>query len=158
VVQEAEMTVADKKTLKQSIKLSLIIALLFCVASVFIVAIIPTVMFLIGRDPAAGFVTRGLYILGLLFIPFLAISWKSLLKFIDIQQGKKLRTESPQFEIQKTKNTLYIRTFDNKEQRFEIWEELVPLLDLTQPIIIETGKISKEIIFISNNTDNLLDK
>ena len=157
-MQETEMTDTDKKTLKKSIKFSLIIGLLFVVAVVFIGGIIPVFIFLIGRQPAHGFVTRGLYILGLLFIPFLVISWKNLLKYIDIRQGKKLRIESREYEIQKTKNSVYIRTTENQEQSFEIWDELLPLLDLTQPIKIEIAKISKEIIFISNNTENLIDK
>ena len=158
MIQEIEMTVADKKTLGQSIKLSISIGLLFCVALVIILGIIPAVIYFMGKQPPDGFVTRGLYILGLLFIPFLAISWKSLLKFIDIRQGKKIIIESGQYEIQKTESSVYIRTTDNQEQRFEIWDELIPLLDLTQPIQIEIAKISKEIIFISNNADNLLDK
>jgi hypothetical protein len=157
-MEETEMTVADKRTLRQGIKLSLIIGLFFCGALVFIVGIIPAVMFFIGRQLTDGFVNRGLFILGLLFIPFLAISWKSLLKFIDIRQGKKIRIESSQFEIQKTKRSVYIRTNDNPEQRFEIWDELVPLLNLTRPIKIEIAKMSKTIIFISNDNHNLLDK
>ena len=88
------MTVADKKTLRQSMKLSLVIGFLFCISLTFIVAIIPAVMFFIGRQPTDGFVNRGLFILGLLFIPFLAIFWKSLLKFGDIRRGKKIRIES----------------------------------------------------------------
>ena len=157
-MQETEMTAADKKTLRQSIKLSLIIGLLFCVALVLIVGIIPAVVFLIGRHLTDGFVNRGLFILGLLFIPLLAISWKGLLKFVDIRRGKKIRIESSQYEIQKTKSSVYIRTTDNPEQRFEIWDELIPHLNLTRPIKIEIAKISKTIIFISNDNHNLLDK
>jgi len=157
-MQETEMTVADKKSLRQSIKNSLIIGLLFCIALAFIVGIIPAVMFFIGRQLTDGFVNRGLFILGLLFIPYLAVSWKSLLKFIDIRRGKKISIETSQYEIQKTKRSVYIRTNDNPKHRFEIWDELVPLLNLTRPIKIEVAKISKTIIFISNDNHNLLDK
>ena len=155
---ETELTQADKTTLKQDIKISLKVGLLFCVALVLIVAIGPALFLLFGKPPTYGFVTRGLTILGLLFIPFVAVSWKNILKYADIKSGKKLAIMTTNYEIDKTKSSISLRLKDNGNRKIEVWEELLPLIDISKPLKIDIAILSKTIIFISQDNKNLLDE
>jgi len=67
-------------------------------------------MLIIGKRTSDGFVTRGLYIIGLLFIPFLAISWTNIIKYIDLRKGKKLIFKTNDFELISKTDTTYILT------------------------------------------------
>ncbi|WP_299568266.1 hypothetical protein [uncultured Pedobacter sp.] len=69
---ETELNKNDKLRLRADFKISMVLGLLFSLSLVIIVGLILGVMFIFGKRPSDGFVTRGLYIIGLLFIPFLA--------------------------------------------------------------------------------------
>ena len=155
---ETELTQADKKTLKEDIKISPIVGLLFCVVLVLIVAIVPALFLFFDKQPSDGFVTRGLFILGLLFIPFVAVYWKNILKFADIKSGKKLVIMSTNYEIEKTRSSVSLRLKDNDNRRIEVWEELLPLIDISKPLKIDITILSKTIIFISHDNKNLLNE
>src|SRR5690606_2870260 len=62
---EIELNKNDKLRLRADIKISMVLGLLFSLALVIIVGLIPGVMFIFGKRPSDGFVTRGLYIIGL---------------------------------------------------------------------------------------------
>ena len=158
MTEEIELSQADKTTLKQNIKVSLIVGLLFCVALVLIVAIVPAFFLLFGKQPTEGFVSRGLLILGLLFLPFLGISWKNFLKYVDIKRGKKLVIVTTDFEINKTKSSVSLRLIDNDNRKIEVWEGLLPFINISKPLKIHIAILSKTIIFISHDNKNLLDE
>ena len=158
MTEEIELSQADKTTLKQNIKVSLIVGLLFCVALVLIVAIVPAFNLLFGKQPTEGFVSRGLLILGLFFLPFLVISWKNLLKYVDIKRGKKLAIVTTDFEINKSKSSVSLRLIDNDNRKIEVWEELLPFINISKPLKIHIAILSKTIIFISHDNKNLLDE
>lgn len=157
MTQELELTQADKTTLKQDIKISLIVGLLFCVALFILVTVGPVLFVLFGYRPADGFVNRGLFILGLFFIPFFAVSWKNFLKYADIKRGKKLVIETTDYEINKSKSSVSLRLKDNENRKIEVWDELLPLIDVSRPLKIDIAILSKTIIFISHDNKNLLD-
>jgi hypothetical protein len=156
-MKKVELTQADKMRLKQNIKISIILGFLFFLVLIIIIGIVPGVLFLFGKRPADGFVTRGLIILGLISIPFLVLSWNNILKFLDIKRGKKLEFVSSDYEIIKNKSSVSLRLKDNANRDIEVWDELLPLIDITQPLKIDIAILSKEIIFISHNNKNLLD-
>jgi hypothetical protein len=156
LTKETELTKADKTTLKKDIRISLIIGLLFFVTLIVILAIGPTLFLLFGKRPTDGFVTRGLLIFALLFIPFAFVSWKNILKYADIKIGKKLAIVTTHYEIDKTKSSVSLRLNDNDNRKIEVWEELLPLIDITKPLKIEIAILSKTIIFISHDHKNLL--
>jgi hypothetical protein len=158
LTEEIELTEVDKTTLKQDIKVSLIVGLLFCVALIFIVAIGPALFLLFAKRPAEGFVSRGLFILGLLFLPFVAISWKNFLKYADIKRGQKLAIVTTDYEINKTKSSVSLLLKDNENRKIEIWEELLPLIDVSRPLKIHIAILSKAIIFISHDNKNFLNE
>jgi hypothetical protein len=157
-MSEAELNNNDKLRLKADIKISMVFGLLFSVALLVIVGLIPGVMFIFGKRPSDGFVTLGLYIIVLLFIPFLAISWTNILKYIDLKKGKKLIYKTTDFVIINKKETAYILTRGDNKQKIKIDSELVPFIKSSQPLTIEVSNLAKSLLFISHDTDNLLDK
>lgn len=157
MIQELELTEADKRTLKQDIKITLSVSLLFCVALFFLVSVGPVLFALSGYRPADGFVSRGLFILGLFFLPFLAVSWKNLLKYADIKRGKKLVIETTDYEINKTKNSVSLLLKDNGNRTIEVRDGLLSLIDVSRPLKIEIAILSKTLVFISHDNKNLLE-
>jgi len=115
-------------------------------------------MFILGKRPSHDFLTRGLYIIGLLFIPFLAISWTNILKCIDLKKGKKLIIKTDSYEIINKKDTAYVLTFGDNKQKIKIDNELVRFIKLSQPLTMEISKVAKSLLFISHDSHNLLDK
>jgi len=100
---ERELTETDVKRIKDDIKLTLILGFLFTVVLIIIVFIIPTILILF-KKPADGFMKRGLIIMGLLSLPLLGISWKNIVKYIDLRKGKKTNFETSDYEIKKEKD------------------------------------------------------
>ncbi|MBS3915660.1 MAG: hypothetical protein KG003_14290 [Bacteroidetes bacterium] len=157
-MKEIELNKNDILRLRADIKISIVLGLLFTLALVIIVGLIPGVMFIFGKRPSDGFVTRGLYIIGLLFIPFLAISWTNILKYIDLKQGKKLTFKTDDYDVINKKDSAYILTRGDNKQKIKIDNELIPFIKSSQPLTIEISTLAKSLLFISHNTDNLLDK
>lgn len=155
---EAILNYKDKLRLRSEIKISMVLGLLFSVALVVIVLLIPGVMFFFDKRPSEGFVTRGLFIVGHLLIPFLAISWKNILKYLDLIKGKKLLFKTVEYEIFNIKDKAYILIHGNINQKISIDRNLVSLIKPTQPLTIEITILAKSLLFISHNEDNLLDK
>ena len=155
---QTDLTINDKSRLKDDIKLSLIIVLIFSVALVILVVLIPVALFLFGKSLSDGFLTRGLYILGLLFLPFLAVSRRNLLKYIDLQKGKKVRLKFVDYEIVSKRDNVSIVNNDNTKQKVEIDEKLLKFIDLTQPLTIELSLLTDSLLFISHDSHNWLDK
>jgi hypothetical protein len=154
----ADLNNNDKSQLRADIKISMVIGLLFSVALVIIVGLIPGVMFIFGKRPSDGFVTRSLYIIGLLFIPFVAVSWTNILKYIDLKKGKKIIIKTVNYDVINKKDSAYILTSGDNNQKIKIDNELVPFIKLSQPLTIEISKLAKMLLFISHDNDNLLDK
>lgn len=155
---ETDLNSNDKLQLRADIKISMLLGFLFSIALVIIVGLIPAVMLIFGKQPSDGYVTRSLYIIGLLFIPFLAIYWINILKYIDLRKGKKLIIKTYDFEVINKKDTAYILTRGDNKQKIKIDKELVPFIKLSQPLTIEISKSAKSLLFISHDNDNILDK
>lgn len=155
---ETKLNDTDKLRLKADIKFFMVFGLLFFIALVIIVMLIPSVMFILGKRPSVGFVTRGFFIIGLLLIPFLAISWTNILKYIDLRKDKKLICKTNDYEVMNKKDTTYIMTHGDNKQKIKIDNELVPFIKPSQPLTIEISNLAKSLLFISHDTENLLDK
>ena len=157
-MKDEKLNINDKLKLKTDIKISMVLGLLFSFALVVIVLLIPGVLFLFGKKPSDGFASRFLFIAGLLFVPFLLISWTNILKYIDLKIGKKLIIKTDNYELINKKDTAYILIRGDKKKKIEIDNELIPLINISQPLTIEISKFSKLLLFVSNDKDNLLDK
>ena len=152
-----QLTQADRERIKTDIRLTSIIGLLFSVALIVLVFIIPLVLFFVGK-PADGFAKRSLFIVGVLFLPFIAISWTNIIKYIDLRIGKKVNIKTGDYEIEKTKEGFVLKTKSPLRLKLDLWDEIPPLIKVTDPIIFEITNLSKTLLFISQDTLNLLEK
>jgi hypothetical protein len=155
---ESELNSRDKIRLRKDIKVSMVFGLLFSIALVILVGLIPGILFIFGKRPSDGFIIRCLIIIGLLFIPFIIISYTNILKYFDLKKGKKLIIKTDNFEIVNKKDSAYILTRDNNKQKIKIDSKLVPLLKLSQPLKMEISVLAKSLLFISQGNGNLLEK
>ncbi len=153
---EIELNQADKDNLNADIKLTLIFSFLFCLALVVIVGILPLTMYIFGASPADGFVSRGLQILSLLFLPFLFISWKNILKYFDLKHGKKFRFETSNYQIIKERDSVMIRTSEPRKLKFKVCSDVDTRININRPVTIEFVQKSQTILFISNDQTNTL--
>jgi hypothetical protein len=156
-MNEIQLTEADKDRIKTDIKLTSIIGLIFCVALIVLVLIIPLILYFFGKT-ADGFGRRSLFIIGGLSLPFIAISWTNILKFIDLRIGKKMNIKTQDYEIEKTKEGFILKTKSPLKLKLDLWDEMPPLIKVTEPITFELTKLSKTLLFISQDTVNLLEK
>jgi hypothetical protein len=155
---EVRLNSNDKLKLKADIKISMILGLLFSMLLIIFVGLISGIFFIFGKQPLGGLLTRGLILIGLLFIPFLAISWINVIKYIDLKRGKKLIFTTGNYKIVDKKDTLYILTHDHNNQRIKIDKGLAFFIELPRPLRMEISNLSKSVLFISHDDDNLLDK
>lgn len=155
---ETDLNIDDKSRLKADIKISLVIGLLFTIVLVVLVGLVPGIMFLFGKKPSDGFMSRCLFILGLLFLPFLIISWTNVLKYFDLRKGKKNVLNTENYELVTGKDNSFILTSDNAKQKIKISNEIVKFIKPEQPLTIEICILSKLILFISHDSINLIDK
>jgi hypothetical protein len=155
---EIELNNSDKLRLKNDMKLSLILGLLFTIILVTIVAIIPCILFMFDKQPTDGYITRSLYILGGLSIPLVGISWKNVIKFIDLKKGLKIKFISMEYEIKKEKDETFIIATDNDNQKIKIYDYMETYIESPKPLIVELSKLTKTLLFISHDSDNLIEK
>jgi hypothetical protein len=154
---ETTLNSKDKLRLKTDIKISMGVGLLFSLALIIIVGLITGMIFIFGKQPSDGFVKRALFTFGLLFIPSLAISWTNILKYFDLRKGKKLIIKTNDYNIVSKRDSAFILTSGNNKRKIKIQIELVPFIKSSQPLTIEISNLSKSLLFISNDNDNLLD-
>lgn len=60
--------------------------------------------------------------------------------------------------LKKTKDGLVLDTKAPLKLKLDLYDDLLPLIKLTEPITIEITKFSKTLLFLSHNTDNLMEK
>jgi hypothetical protein len=74
--------------------------LIFTVALVVLVLIIPLILYTFGTA-ADGFARQSLFIIVGLALPFIAVSWTNILKYVDLWTGKKIRLQTADYDIKK---------------------------------------------------------
>lgn len=151
-----ELNNNDKKRIWLEIKISTIIPIiLFSLILILLAVGIGITTFFVKVKP--GFLNRILTILLFLIIPFLYFVWLSAIKYIDLKRNAKMRILVNDYEIKKLKNNVFVVS---KKDNFKIkiFEDLIPLIDLNSPLIVEFTKYSKVLLFVSNDNLNLLDK
>ena len=93
-----------------------------------------------------------------MFLPFLAISWKNLLKYVDLRKGKKTKLIITDYEVINKKGKAVITDKDNSKQKVEIDERLLEFIDLARPLNIELSQLTNSLLFISHDSHNLLEE
>lgn len=155
-MKEIELTQENKITLKKYIKFDLFLVILFFSAFVLLIGIIPLIL-LIFTKPTEGFIKRSLFVMFLLFIPFIGVLWKVLKIYRDVSSGKKLRFEIEKYEIKNDKKSMVLVDI-NTQKKFEFAEYLLPYIETEKPIRIEIAKFSEQLLFISNGEENYIEK
>ncbi len=151
-----ELNKNDKKRIWLELKISTIIPIILFALIVILLAVgIGITSFFVNVK--AGFLDRILTILLFLFIPFLYFVWLSAIKYIDLKRNAKIRILVGDYEIKKLKNNVFVVS-KNDNFKIKIFEDLIPLIDINSPLIVEFTKFSKVLLFVSNNNQNLLDK
>lgn len=160
LMTETHLNIHDKSKLKADIKISLVIGFLFSILIIVLVGLIPAISFLFNKETSEGFLTRGLFISGLLFLPFVVVSWTNILKYIDLRKGLKLIIQTDDYKVVKKKGSAFILIGGDTKQKIKIDTGLAAYINISQPLTIEISKLGKSLLFISNNNDkdNLLDK
>ncbi len=154
---EIQLTQADRERIKTEINVTLIFGLILSVALIVLVLLIPLILYFFGKA-SDGFGRRSLFIVGLLSLPFVAISWPNILKYIDLKIGKKINLKTHDFEIEKTKDGFILKTKSPLKLKLDLWDEIPPLIKNTEPITLELTRLSKTLLFISQDSVNLLEK
>jgi hypothetical protein len=154
---EIELTDTDKQRIKDDIKLTLIIGLLFSVALMVVVLVIPLILYFFGKT-ADGFLRRSLLIIGGLSLPFLAVSWKNIFKYIDLRIGRKRAIKTKDYKIEETKDGFVLKMQSPLKLKLDLCDKIPALIKVTEPLTIEITKLSKTLLFISQDSENLLVK
>jgi hypothetical protein len=156
-MNEIQLTQADKNRIKTDIRLTSIVGLLFSVALIVFVFIIPLLLYFLGT-PTDGFGRRSLFIIGGLSIPFIAVSWKSIFKYLDLRRGKKINFQTSDYKIEKTKDGFVLTTKSPLKAKFDLYDNIPTLIKSADSITLEITKVSKTLLFISQGNENLLEK
>ncbi|MBC7556421.1 MAG: hypothetical protein H7195_05630 [Chryseobacterium sp.] len=151
-----ELNNNDKKRIWLELKISTIIpSILFALIVILLTVGIGITAFFTKVKP--GFMNRTLTILMSLFIPFLYFVFLSAIKYIDLKRNTKIRIQVREYEIKKVKNNFYVVS-KGDNFKVKIFEDLIPLIDISSPLIVEFTKYSKVLLFVSHDNLNLLDK
>jgi len=156
-MNELELSQSNKDRIKGNIKVTLTLGLLFTIALIAVVLVIPTILVLFNIKPDEGLIKRGLIIIGALFLPMLVISWKNIIKYIELKSGKKARLMTGDYEIKEKKDGFVLRINTPLKLEFDLHDKLPELIKLKEPITIELTQLSRTLLFISQDNVNLLD-
>jgi len=151
-----EITDLDRKRIKLDLRISLLISSVIFGGIVLLILIIAFVTHCL-TNPTNGFLNRFLYIEAIFFFLYLTFQWNNLLKYFDLRKGKKVRIETKNYEVRKTKKSTLLIT-KNPNFKFQINDSLLPLIDINKMLFFEFTQNSKTLLFISNDHMNLLDE
>ena len=157
-MKEYELNSADRQRISDDIKVTLILGTLLVTAIIILVGLIPLGLFLIGKAPADGFAKRGLFILSLIGLLYITLTWRNLIKYIDLRNGKKICFSTTDYELKKEKDGLFLLTKNPIKLKLDLYDDLQNIIKQSDPLTIEISKLSKTILFISQDTENLLER
>ncbi|MBT1705147.1 hypothetical protein [Chryseosolibacter indicus] len=153
---ESKLNRSDEKRIFDGIKLTLFFGFVVIIVSVLLIGLIPLLAHIFGREPSDGFLKRGLFILSLVLLFYLVVTWRNLIKFIDLNFGRKLTFTTSDYKIEKGKAGVILITISPLKLKLDLYDDLQTLIKQNEPITIEVSKFSKALLFISHGTENLL--
>ena len=103
-----------------------------------------------------GFIQGCIIALIIILLPIFLLFNSYYKIYLDLKSGTKARYILSHYEIIRSKKDL---TLKSKELKLDLShdEDIIPYINLKQPIIIEITKHSKTLLFLSHNETNLLD-
>ena len=151
-----KITNLDRKRIKSELRISLFLSSVIFGGVLLLILIIGVIVYCLTK-PTVGFLNRFLYIESIIIFLYLIFQWNNLLKYFDLRKGKKVRIETKDYEVRKTKKSTLLLT-KNPASKFQINDNLVPLINVNKMLFFEFTQNSKILLFISNDSLNLLDE
>jgi uncharacterized membrane protein len=157
-MKEFELNSADRERISVDIKLTIILGTLLVLAIVILIGLVPLGLFLFGNAPADRFVKRGLFILSFVVLLYIVLTWRNLIKYIDLRNGKKIGFRTTDYELKKEKDGLLLLIKSPLKLKLDVYDDLQNLINQSAPLTIEISKLSKTLLFISQDSENLLER
>ncbi|MEO7991508.1 MAG: hypothetical protein ABI663_18290 [Chryseolinea sp.] len=157
-MEELELNNADRERISVDIKLTLIFGTLLVLAILILVGLLPLELYVLGKAPTDGFAKRGLFILSFIVLLYIVLTWRNLIKYIDLKNGKKICFKTTDYELKKEKDGLLLLTKNPLKLKLDIYDDLQKLIRQSDPLTIEISKWSKTVLFISQDSKNLLEQ
>ncbi len=158
LMKEYELNSADRERISGDIKLTLILGTLLVTAIIILIGLVPLGLFLFSKTPADGFAKRGLFILSFIGLLYITLTWKNLIKYTDLRNGKKISFSTTDYELKKEKYGLFLLTRNPIKLKLDIYDDLQNMIKQSDPLTIEISKLSKTILSISQDSENLLER
>jgi hypothetical protein len=158
LMKEFELNNADRERISVDIKLTIILGTLLVLAIIILIGLVPLGLFLFGKAPADGFVKRGLFILSFVVLLYIALTWRNLIKYIDLRNGKKISFRTTDYELKKEKDGLLLLTKSPLKLKLDVYDDFQNLIKQSDSLTIEISKLSKTLLFISHDSENLLER
>jgi preprotein translocase subunit SecG len=155
---EEKLTPANRNRIFLDLKNSLKAGLGFLGAVLLITVIAHVIFALFGLNTNANWLRRMLITFGACLFIFCLMALTYYNHYLDLVNGKKISLHISRYKIVRTKNVYYLVTNMPSFNRIPIDEDLLPFINRTQALNVELAKKSQLILFISNGTDNYVDK
>ena len=146
---EFDLNNADRERISVDIKLTIIFGTVLVLAIVIFIGLVPLGLFLFGNSPTDGFVKRGLFVLLFAVLIYISLTWRNLIKYVDLKNGKKISFKTTGYELKKEKDGLVLLTTAPLKLKLNIYDNLLKLIQQADPLTIEISKFSKTLLFIS---------
>lgn len=156
-MKEKELTEADKRRIRSHIILTLILGTLVALGLILLLFMALGAAYLMGFKPAHALSMRVWIVVGCICMLIPLLASKNLLKMVEIMREKKMVFVLNDFYIEKQTDRTYLVSIQ-PPLKIEIYDTLVPMLKPSVALNIELTKLSKTVLFISHDHENLMER
>ena len=154
---EKELTEADRRRIRSHIILTFILGTVAALGLIVLLFMALGTAYLMGFKPAHTLSMRIWLVVGCICMLIPLLASKNILKMIEIFGEKKVVLVTDDFYIEKqTDRTYLVSTLP--PLKIEIYDALVPMLKPSVALNIELTKLSKTVLFISHDHENLMER
>jgi hypothetical protein len=160
MLTEEKLTAADRKIVREEIKASIRVGIVFLLFGALILFLAFGAS-LVHISISHIFMVRMISVFCIYFLVVLFVWFSYFQHYMDLIKGAKIKLHLHRYELIVKKRRTYLISMDWQEgqhEHLEIEEEMLPHITLNRPLMLELGKRSNVILFISHDTDNYLHK
>lgn len=154
---EKELTEADKRRIRSHIILTTILGTVAALGLILLLFMALGAAYLLGFKPAHTLSIRVWIVVGCISMLIPLLASKNILKVVEIIGEKKMVFVTDDFYIEKRTDRTYLVS-TQPPLKIEIYDALVPMLKPSVALNIELTKLSKTVLFISHDHENLLER
>ncbi|HKC67690.1 MAG TPA: hypothetical protein VKG26_05630 [Bacteroidia bacterium] len=155
---EEKLTSTDRKRILMHLKNSYLAGLGFLVAVLLFMAITHSGFALFGLNHHANWLKRIVSVFSVFFFIVCVVAASYYNHYLDLINGKKISLTINRYKIVTIKRYAYLITDIPKYNRIELDADQLPFINRNQPLKLELAKRSELMLFLSNGTENYLDK